>query len=294
MAGVLSSGAGMAQTAPTWTDIGALFAEQCTICNSGPDAPLGLHLDTLQGALDGGVNGPSSGPAPPTAASWCAPSVVRARRACRSPARRSSVLPSSRPWSVGSQTGSRPVRLPVPRRLGSSSRGLAQATPSPLPMSRRFSSSVAPSATSTTARWALRPKGFASTATPTSCAAGSSSQCCRAMPASASSFAGSRARRGRARRSTDRPWLNAEDIELLRRWVVQSAANVAGERAPIPAGRPVRLRGILTGHWALDGAPFIVDGGTRLRKPPAAGEAAELRGVVTPDGSVRATRLRRR
>ena len=90
------------------------------------------------------------------------------------------------------------------------------------------------------------------------------------------------------------PWLNAEDIELLRRWVVQSAANVAGERAPIPAGRPVRLRGILTGHWALDGAPFIVDGGTRLRKPPAAGEAAELRGVVTPDGSVRATRLRRR
>ena len=54
----LMAGAGHAQGAPDFSAVGALFAERCVMCHSGEDAPLGLHLDTYEGALKGSENGP--------------------------------------------------------------------------------------------------------------------------------------------------------------------------------------------------------------------------------------------
>lgn len=90
------------------------------------------------------------------------------------------------------------------------------------------------------------------------------------------------------------PWLADDDIRLIRQWVALGAANAAGVAAALPAGARARFRGVLTGVWAIDGASFTVDGGTRIDKRPAVGNAVEVRGVVAGDGSVRATRLRRR
>ena len=62
----------------------------------------------------------------------------------------------------------------------------------------------------------------------------------------------------------------------------------------MPVGGQIRLRGLVTGEAEIDGAGFVVDGGTRVDDWPGMGAAAEMRGEVQADGSVRATRLRDR
>jgi hypothetical protein len=90
------------------------------------------------------------------------------------------------------------------------------------------------------------------------------------------------------------PYLSHDEITLIERWVRTGAQDSTGKPSPIPVGRQVRYRGRLTGPHELDGLPFHVDRGTRIDKSPRVGDEAEVRGVIQPDGSVRATRLRRR
>ena len=90
------------------------------------------------------------------------------------------------------------------------------------------------------------------------------------------------------------PWLSDDEIRLIRQWIEQGALDPAGNKAPMPTGGEVRFRGIFTGEWAMDGAEFEVDGGTRIDDRPTPGQEAEMRGVIATDGSIRATRLRSR
>ena len=90
------------------------------------------------------------------------------------------------------------------------------------------------------------------------------------------------------------PWLSEEEIALVRRWIEDGARDAGGEPAPVPVGRELRLRGVMTGPGEIDGAGFRVTGDTRVDDRPAVGEEAEVRGVVAPDGAVEARRLRER
>lgn len=90
------------------------------------------------------------------------------------------------------------------------------------------------------------------------------------------------------------PWLSEEEIGLIRRWIADGARNVEGEPAPVPVGRELRLRGLMTGPEEIDGAGFRVTGATRIDDRPGPGDEAELRAVVAPDGSIEAMRLRER
>lgn len=88
------------------------------------------------------------------------------------------------------------------------------------------------------------------------------------------------------------PWLTAEEIALLRDWIAQGARGDDGTAAPIPAGRHLRMRGILTAPNEVDGAAFVTDGSTRRKNVPAVGGSIELRGRVAPDGGIIAEQLR--
>lgn len=90
------------------------------------------------------------------------------------------------------------------------------------------------------------------------------------------------------------PYLSAEEIRLVERWVADGARDDDGRPAPRPVGARVRLHGQLTGQWELDGLPLMVGPGTRLDKRPAVGNYVEARGTVQPDGRISVTRLRRR
>ncbi len=90
------------------------------------------------------------------------------------------------------------------------------------------------------------------------------------------------------------PWLSDEQIRLIHDWIEQGAKDGEGTPAPMPVGREIRLRGVLTGRSAIDGAEFIISGATRVDDRPQVGDQAEMRGVVQADGSVLATRFRDR
>lgn len=90
------------------------------------------------------------------------------------------------------------------------------------------------------------------------------------------------------------PWLDDDQITLLNDWIAGGAMSADGTRAPIPAGAEVRYRGRMTGPEEIDGVGFVVTGQTRIDDRPGVGQMAEVRGVVAPDGSIIATRLRDR
>ena len=49
---------GAAVAEPSFTEVGAIFAESCVKCHSGGGAPMGLDLSSHDSALAGGWSGP--------------------------------------------------------------------------------------------------------------------------------------------------------------------------------------------------------------------------------------------
>jgi hypothetical protein len=92
----------------------------------------------------------------------------------------------------------------------------------------------------------------------------------------------------------DQPALSAEEIDRVEAWIIQGARSVENVPASLPVGARVRLGGTVSSTWALDGLPLLVDGGTSIDDAPAVGTYVEVRGVVEPDGAVRAVRIKRR
>lgn len=64
------------------------------------------------------------------------------------------------------------------------------------------------------------------------------------------------------------PYLAEEEIERLFRWIEAGAQDAAGQPAPRPVGREIRLGGMLTARWELDGLPPLVTANTRLDDDP--------------------------
>lgn len=89
------------------------------------------------------------------------------------------------------------------------------------------------------------------------------------------------------------PYLDDQETEKISRWIAQGARSAEGKAAAVPAGANIRLKGTLTGRWALDGVALAVDSGTRMDKNPAPGNSVEVRAVVQADGSLRAVRIKR-
>ncbi len=89
------------------------------------------------------------------------------------------------------------------------------------------------------------------------------------------------------------PYLDADQIDLLTRWIAEGARDASGNPSPVPAGCEVRLRGTLTAPDAVDGVPFRTGARTEVRNATV-GAPVEVRATIQPDGSLEATRIRRR
>lgn len=90
------------------------------------------------------------------------------------------------------------------------------------------------------------------------------------------------------------PYLTANEIALIEKWVAQGAMDEAGQRTAIPVGRRVRLHGRLTSAWSLDALKLEVGGRTEIKKRTLVGDYVEVRGMVTSRGGVDAERIRAR
>lgn len=90
------------------------------------------------------------------------------------------------------------------------------------------------------------------------------------------------------------PWLDTEDIALIRDWIDAGALSDDLVMAPVPVDGRVRLRGILTAPNEIDGSPFSVTAQTRVDDQPSVGTQAEVRARITASGGLQAERLRER
>lgn len=296
-AALLVAGSPSTAGAVDWAELAPLFAQHCTVCHSGDSAPLGLRLDSLDGLLAGSENGPVVVAGDPAASE-----LVRRLRGISQPR-----MPlTGPPWleeaditrieqwiADGMPTGAETADT------GDAVSASARPEP-PGPGEPVLFSHVQPILLARCVKCHRRADGYQPPedlvlATYADVLAGGE----RAVVIPGRPLHSELIRRVRGlsqpRMPFDGPpWLDETEIALLGRWIADGARDAEGRPATVPPGREVRYRGILTERWAVDGAEVVVDGETRMRELPAVGEPAEIRGVVLPDGRVRATRIRRR
>jgi mono/diheme cytochrome c family protein len=282
------AGPGAAQD---FDQIGALFVDRCVMCHSGEDAPLGLRLDSLDGVLAGSENGPV------VAAGDMASPLLQRLRGEAEPQMPLDGPPFLDPdqiamveaWVTAGMPAGTAAKTPVAERRR------------PAPGAPVLFSDVQPiflkacvKCHSDNSKLGAPPEGLRLDTLENILTGG---ERLAVLPGNPEMSEVWRRVAGLAdpRMPFDGPpWLPDEDIRLIRDWIAQGAPNAEGVAAPIPVGASVRLRGILTDDTEIDGARFTVDAKTRVDDRPGVGDEAEMRGLVQPDGSVRADRLRDR
>lgn len=279
------------QEAPDWAELGPFFAERCTACHAGEGAPLGLHLDSYEGALAGSENGPVLVAGDPEGSE-----LVRRVRGLSEP---------RMPLVGDPLTEDEIARIEAWVLAGlPEGEALAEApAPEPAPPGPGEAVTFAHvegiflrrcAECHSDARAEGPPEGLRLSGYAEIVAGG---ERVAVIPGNPDASEVVRRIEGRAlpRMPFDGPpWLTDDEIELVRRWIEGGARDAEGVAAPVPVGREVRYRGVLTGPEEIDGTPFRLGPGTRIDDRPGVGQEAEVRGVVAEDGGVEATRFRER
>lgn len=282
------AGPGMARD---FAEVGALFAERCVVCHSGGDAPLGLRLDTLEGVLAGSENGPVA-----VAGDAGSPLLQRLRGEAEPqmpldgpPFLDPAQIAMVEDWVMAGMPGADVAMAPRSDRQR------------PAPGEPVLWTDVEPiflkaciKCHSDNSKLGAPPEGLRLDSLALVLQGGDRLVVLPGNPEMSELWRRVTGLADPRMPFDGPPWLPDEDIRLIRDWIAQGAPDAEGMMAPVPVGARVRLRGVLTGPAEIDGAAFRVDGATRLDDQPGIGDRAEMRGVVQPDGSVVAERLRDR
>ena len=279
--------------APDYAEVAAILQSRCVMCHSGDAAPLGLRLDSLDGIKAGSRNGP-------VARADDAPGSELMRRIRGDSQPRMPM--TGPPWLSSEETDliERWIAADMPA-ADPAAGSTAIAPPRPGPGEPVTYAHVAPIFATRCAKchtdnglMGPPPEGYRLTSYEATLSAADR---VRVVPGAPGASELLRRVRGlsRPRMPFDGPpWLDDADIALIERWIAGGARSTDGTPAPLPVGARLRFEGRLTGQWAVDGQPFRVDGGTRIDKRPRVGDQVELRARIGTDGSIEATRLRRR
>lgn len=281
--------------AVTYADLAPILAARCTMCHSGEAAPLGLKLDSLDGLLRGSNNGPVVVPGDPGASEL----ILRLAgdRLPRMPMTGPPFLSDDEialfaDWvSGGLQRGGTadaqaPAQTAPPRPAAGEAVTWVHVAPI-------FATRCAKCHTERGLMGAP-PEGYRLTSYEALLDAADRARVVPGLPAASELV---RRVRGQARPRMPfdgPPFLDAEEIALIERWVAGGARNAAGEPAALPEGARLRLHGTLEARWRLDGLPLAVGAGTRIDKSPSPGDYVEVRGRLGAGPTVLVERLRRR
>ena len=281
-----------ARAAPTFADVAPILNARCVICHNGPSAPNGLRLGSHEALMAGGKNGPVVVAGAPAASELV--KRIKGERQPRMPMTGPPWLSDAEValiegWIQGGAKPGAALAAAAPARPAAPVTGpVTYAHIEPILLSRCVKCHV-----ETGGKMGPPPEGYVLRSYEQTIAA---TERVRVIPGNPAASELLRKVNGlsRPRMPFDGPpWLADEEIQLLSRWIADGARNRDGQPAPMPVGAQVRLRGTLTPAGELDGAVFSAEGGRRDRGPRVGG-AAELRGTVQPDGSIRAERLRGR
>ena len=313
---LLAGGSAAAQEAPDWSVLGPFFDERCVGCHSGSDAPLGLQLDSYEGAMRGSRDGPVLVPGdvegselvrrvkglsqpqmplggPPLTGeeialieSWVLAGLPEGGGAAAGDA---AAAPGEEGAAAGEEPGESEAATPAPPE-----------PPMPGPDEPVTFAHVEPiflgrcAGCHTEAREGGPPEGLRLDSLQNILAGGERLVLVPGHPEASEIV---RRIEGTAQPRmplNGPPWLSEEQIALIRRWIAEGAPDAAGTPAPMPVGGEVRFRGVMTGPEEIDGVGFRVTPSTRIDDRPGPGQEAEVRGLVTEDGGIEATRWRDR
>ena len=279
----------------TYADLAPTLGAQCAICHQGEGAPLGLRLDSAEGLLAGSRNGPVVRAGNPAESE-----LIRRLRGTSLPR-----MPMTGPpfldeadiarferWVEGGMKvepspGAAPATAALPRRPGPGEAVTYQHV-APILATR--------CAKCHTERGIMgpAPEGFRLTSYEATLAPVDRVRVVPGHP-EASELVRRIRRQAVPRMPFDGPpYLDDDEVALIVEWIRQGARDATGRAAAVPTGASVRLHGVLSGRWALDGLPLEVTGDTRLDKSPTPGNYVEVRGRLAADGSIVTERIRPR
>ncbi|WP_421693912.1 c-type cytochrome domain-containing protein [Aestuariivirga sp.] len=279
--------------AESWDEVNAVFQGRCIACHSGDAAPLGLHLDSYKAAMKGSENGPVIRPGDPEQ------SPLMHRLLGKAEPR----MPLDGPPFLEDEVIAKISKWIKSGAKGPSESAAAEQAPPAAPADPRADGRILYSEVSSifgkhcvkchsdNSKMGAPPEGLR---------LGSyadilnGSERVVLIPRNAQASEIIRRVEGLAspRMPFDGPpWLTAEEIALLRDWIDGGALDNDGNAAPIPAGRIVRMRGLLTADSEVDGAAFTHPPGMRVKGAPRIGQPVELRGRIAADGAIAGERL---
>lgn len=291
LAWAASLSAASAAPAVDYADVAAIFGQRCVVCHRGPGAPLGLHLDSLEGIRMGSARGPVARPGDPEGSELVRriKGISQPRMPLTGPPYLSEVeIQRIVDWIQAGMPAVRAVQAAAPRRRSGPGEPVRWPDVESILLQRCVKCHA------DRGQMGGPPEGLRLKTLAQVLAGG---ERVVVVPGSPGASELVRRIRGQAlpRMPFDGPpYLSEDEVGLISDWVEQGARDAGGRVAQVPVGRRVRLHGRLTGHWALDGLPLRVGPGTRLRRVPGIGGYARVRGVVQPDGGILATRIRAR
>lgn len=279
--------------APTFQDVAEVLNDRCVVCHSGPGAPVGLQLDSLENLKAGSWNGSVA-----VAGSPAESEIVRRIKGISMPR-----MPfDGPPWLEDDEIALIEAWIAAGMPEGDVSTPPGDTGRSvPGPGEPVFFADVEPiflqrciKCHSDASTLGAPPEGLRLTTRELILAGGD-----RMVVVPGNAEASELVRRVRGQSQPRMPFdgppfLDDEQIRLIVDWIEQGAKDDEGVAAPVPVGARVRLEGILTDRWALDGMALTMTGSTRVDDDPRIGDRVEVRGTVAADGSVTVTRLRGR
>ncbi|HEY5764224.1 MAG TPA: c-type cytochrome domain-containing protein [Rhodocyclaceae bacterium] len=289
LAGLL--GFGTTAGAATYADIAPILQVRCVMCHSGDNAPLGLKLDSLEALKSGSKNGPIAMASAPDDSE-----LIRRLTGNKQPRMPMTGPPFLSDAEVAQFRDFVAAGMPA---------GSAAAAPAAAPTRPKSEFATYDDVAPIFARRCAKchtdsglmgppPEGYRLTSHAATLA---TADRVRVVPGNPGASELLRRVRGDAypRMPFDGPpWLAADEVALIERWIVQGARDSAGKTAAAPVGARLRLHGRLESGDRLDELPLAINRGTRIDKTPRPGDYVEVRATLGSDGAVLADRIRRR
>lgn len=278
---------------PTYSAIAPILQSRCVLCHSGPQAPLGLALDSLEQLLAGSQRGPVVRAGDPAGSE-----LLKRLKGLSLPR-----MPLSGPpflseaeialferWIAAGQPPGTGPRAPDAATAALAKPGEAvNYSHVEAIFVRRCVKCHAPRGL-----MGPPPEGYLLSSYAATLA---HDERARVVPGSAPASELVRRIRGQARPRMPHdgpPFLEEREIALIVEWIEQGARDAQGKQAPLPSGAKVRLHGTLDESGRLDGLPLQTNAATRRDKSPRAGDYVQVRGRLLPDGRVLVERIRPR
>lgn len=278
---------------PTYSAIAPILQSRCVLCHSGPQAPLGLALDSLEQLLAGSQRGPVVRAGDPAGSE-----LLKRLKGLSLPR-----MPLSGPPFLSEAEIAlfeRWIAAGLPPGAGPRAPDAATAAPAKPGEAVNYSHVEAIFARRCVKCHAPQglmgppPEGYLLSSYAATLA---HDERARVVPGSAPASELVRRIRGQARPRMPHdgpPFLDEREIALIVEWIEQGARDAQGKQAPLPSGAKVRLHGTLDESGRLDGLPLQTNAATRRDKSPRAGDYVQVRGRLLPDGSVLVERIRPR